>query len=516
TESSSLSDSYSSMIGASVHTLGLQTTFGALSIGVGIEIVNKELVEYINSPSWDRPIFFNDNEDHFVQYKEYLENPSNEIVVLNSNQQKEKSPQDSDIHHLIREKCFIEFCKKQKQNMEDTMIELIEVFRQKEFYCMHNNVDDLIESALNSKLLSINLESQRLDKKKQEFKNVIEQPTKCETHIAKSLKNFRVKKISISLNNTSQISLVHAITPVLPTEEPEYSLSMGYEHLSIIPETESDEVTESSAKNLLPIPSEYEVTSDDESVDDESLSNEDVPMEDFKVYSNPFFNDDEINSNEIDPHCLSVKSDFVESLSNRDTLIDSFPKFDFLEEFSSASMPTSVADEERIRRDHEEYINELLPPSIERDDYDSERDINVLEVLLVDDSIFLPENESFYFDHHDNPSFPCPYSELLDVEFFFDSKPEVILAVMNNNDELNEDECFDPGGEIDVFTNVKDDDSFPSCLSFEFFYHILSILRFLLYFSPLRVKTSFLTLASPFRAGGISLGWKSHVLLCLS
>nr|GEX87868.1 hypothetical protein [Tanacetum cinerariifolium] len=293
---------------------------------------------------------------------------------------------------------------------------------------------------------------------------------------------------------------------------------MGYEHLSIIPKTDSDEVTESSAKNLLPIPSEYEVTSDDESVDDESLSNEDVPMEDFKVYSNPFFNDDEINSDEIDPHCFSVESDFVESLSNRDTLIDSFPKFDFLEEFSSASMPTSVADEERIRRDHEEYISlmeklfsinsvprplenfqsnmiietlptspipledsdsqreeidiftdtdELLPPSIERDDYDSEGYINVLEVLLV--------------DHHDNPSFPCPYSELPDVEFFFDSKPEVISAMMNNNDELNEDECFDPGGEIDVFTNVKDDDTFPSCLSFKFFYHISSILRFLLH-----------------------------------
>nr|GEX03247.1 hypothetical protein [Tanacetum cinerariifolium] len=301
--------------------------------------------------------------------------------------------------------------------------------------------------------------------------------------------------------------------------------------------------------------------------DDESLSNEDVPMEDFKVYSNPFFNDDEINSDEIDPHCFSVESNFVKSLSNRDTLIDSSLKFDFLKEFSSASMPTSVADEERIRRDHEEYISlmeklfsinsvprplenfqsntiiktlptspilledsdsqreeidiftdtdELLPPSIERDDYDSEGDINVLEVLLVDDSIFLPKNESFYFDHHHNASFPCPPSEPPDVEFFFDSKPEVISAVMNNNDELNEDECFDPGGEIDVFTNVKDDDTFPSCLSFEFFYHISSILRFLLYFSPLRVKTSFLTLASLFRAGGILLGWKSHVLLCLS
>nr|GEY42351.1 retrovirus-related Pol polyprotein from transposon TNT 1-94 [Tanacetum cinerariifolium] len=196
-----------------------------------LHIIDKELAEYVNSPSWDCPTFFSDNEDHFVQYKEYLENPFNKIAASNSNQEKEKSPQDSNI----------------------------------QFHCMHDNVDDLIESDFNSKLLSINLESQRLDKKKQEVKNVIEQPTECGTRIAKSLQNFRViHNSSTSLKNTSQISPVHAITPILPTEEPGYSLSMGYEHLSTISETESDEVTESSAKNLLPIPSEYEVTSDDE------------------------------------------------------------------------------------------------------------------------------------------------------------------------------------------------------------------------------------------------------------
>nr|GFA69232.1 hypothetical protein [Tanacetum cinerariifolium] len=441
-----------------------------------MQIVNKELEECINSPSWDCPTFFNDNEDHFVQYKEYLENPSNEITATNSNQEKEKPPQDSNIRQLIREECCIEVCRKQKQNMEDTMLELVEVCRQKEFHCMHDNVDDLIESALNSKLLSINLESQRLDKKKQEVKNIMEQPTKCGTRIAKSLQNFRVihKTSSISLNNTSQISSVHAIAPVLPTEESEYSLSMGYEHLSTILKTESDEIIESSAKNLLSIPSEYEVTFDDESEcdvpdkddsspvfttfsnpifdcnddftssDDESLLEEDVPIEEFKVYSNPLFDDEEINSDEIDPHCFNVESNFVESLSNRDTLIDSSPKFDFLEEFSGTLMPTSIDDEQRIRREHA-YTDDLLPLGIKSDDYDSERDINVLEELLVDNSISLSENESFYFDHQDDPSFPRPPSEPPDVEFDFETNSrEVISDVMNNIDELNEDECFDP------------------------------------------------------------------------
>nr|GFB24391.1 hypothetical protein [Tanacetum cinerariifolium] len=64
-------------------------------------IINKELAEYINSPSWNRPTFFRINEEHFVQYKEYLENPSNEIVASNFNQEQEGPPQDSDIRQLL-------------------------------------------------------------------------------------------------------------------------------------------------------------------------------------------------------------------------------------------------------------------------------------------------------------------------------------------------------------------------------------------------------------------------------
>nr|GEX99047.1 hypothetical protein [Tanacetum cinerariifolium] len=134
----------------------------------------------------------------------------------------------------------------------------------KEFLYIHDNVDHLIESALNTKLLSINLNSQRLDKKKQEVKNVIEQPAERGNRSIQSLQNFRVfHKNSISLNDTSQKFSIHAIAPILSTKEPEHSLSIGYEHLRITPKTESDEVTESNAENLLPIPSECEVTLED-------------------------------------------------------------------------------------------------------------------------------------------------------------------------------------------------------------------------------------------------------------
>ncbi|GKC38290.1 hypothetical protein Tco_1050674 [Tanacetum coccineum] len=55
----------------------------------------------------------------------------------------------------------------------------------------------------------------------------------------------------------------NAITPDLSTVEPDNSLSMGDEHISTIPETESDEVIKSSVEDLVPIPSESEGISDD-------------------------------------------------------------------------------------------------------------------------------------------------------------------------------------------------------------------------------------------------------------
>nr|GFB49209.1 hypothetical protein [Tanacetum cinerariifolium] len=157
----------------------------------------------------------------------------------------QEPPQDSDICQLIRKECCIEVSEKQK--IEDTMLELVKICQEKEFLCIHDDINDL------SKLLSINSNSQHLDKKEQEVKNVAEQPAERGNRSIQSLQNFRVvQKSSISFN-TSQISSIHAVATVLSTKEPEHLLSMGYEHLSITPETESDEVTESNTENLLPI-----------------------------------------------------------------------------------------------------------------------------------------------------------------------------------------------------------------------------------------------------------------------
>ncbi|GKB59335.1 transposase, Ptta/En/Spm, transposase, Tnp1/En/Spm-like protein, partial [Tanacetum coccineum] len=294
--------------------------------------------------------------------------------------------------------------------------------------------------------------------------------------------------------------------PVLPTREPEDSLIMGDEHLDTIPEKESDELIKSSVENLVPIPSESEDFSDNESEcdetsptfttfsnplfdsnddftssDDESLSDEDVPMENFKIYSNPLFDDEEIISPKIDPHYFNAESNLIESLLNRDILIDSSPKFDYLlEEFSGElahidPIPSGIkkADfdlEEEIRlvenllydnssprppeelnleiadtileslspssilvedsdSDMEEIdlflaTNDSMPPGIEDDDYDSKGDIRFLEELLNNDSLHLPENESSNLDHFNDPSPSLPPPEPQDVKICCDFEPD--------------------------------------------------------------------------------------------
>nr|GEZ57011.1 hypothetical protein [Tanacetum cinerariifolium] len=263
------------------------------------------------------------------------------------------------------------------------------------FLCILDDIDNLIESTLVSKLLSINLiNSQRLDKKEQEVKNVEEQQAGRRNRAENSLQNFRViHKSSISLKDTSQISSIHSVAPIQSTKEPEHLLSMGYEHLNITPETKSN------AENLLPIPSKFEVTLEDEiecnmpakdvcspvftsfsnplfkdnddldSSDDESLPDEDVPEEEFKIYSNPLCVEDKINSDKLDLHCFNVESDFVESLLNRDTFIDFSSKFDFSGKLAH------------------------IKPEIPKFDFDFEEEIRLIENLLYDNSFPRPPEE---------------------------------------------------------------------------------------------------------------------------
>ncbi|GJV34544.1 hypothetical protein Tco_1394944 [Tanacetum coccineum] len=285
-----------------------------------------------------------------------------------------------------------------------------------------------------------------------------------------------------------------------------------------------------TVENLVSIPSEFEEISDDtcdvpecdessliittfsnplfDSNDDftssdvESLFDEDVSMENFKIYLNPLFEDEEIIPTKLDPHSFTAKSNLIKSLLNRDTLIDSSPKFDYLlEEFSDLIPPRiEKADfdlEEEIHlvknlsydnsyprppkelnveisytileslspplipvEDSDSHMEEfdlflasddLMPSGIEDYDYDSEGDIYFLEELVNNDSLPLLEFESFHFDL----SSPRPPPEPPDVEISLIIETDA--PVINNVDKLNEDECFNPGGGK---INVEVDDSF--------------------------------------------------------
>nr|GFD51427.1 hypothetical protein [Tanacetum cinerariifolium] len=112
------------------------------------------------------------------------------------------------------------------------------------------------------------------------------------------------------------------------TKEPEHLLSMGYEHLSITPETESDEVTKSNATNLLPIPSKCEVNLEDKRECDEPIS-ENFPICDnhSDIFSNSKIDDD-----------ISVYDDDFEDI-----------------EYVEASLPDSeiVSEEENVVQQEE-------------------------------------------------------------------------------------------------------------------------------------------------------------------
>ncbi|GJW43039.1 hypothetical protein Tco_0071838 [Tanacetum coccineum] len=193
---------------------------------------------------------------------------------------------------------------------------------------------------------------------------------------------------------------------------------------------------------------------------------------------------------EIDNDILQIEDEILrEKLLNVNLLIDKIealnltPSIPFVLEYPSSS-PIPVVDSDFLIEEVDTFLvpEDSIPPGIESD-FDSEGDIIFSNDLLNDDPI--PEYERFTFDIE--PDAP----------------------VINNFDELNEDECFDPGGgEIDVSQNIKDDNSFAFVI--RNFLPYLTYLWSLLYFSPLGVKTPFLTPASPLRAGGISSGWNFH------
>nr|GFA47865.1 hypothetical protein [Tanacetum cinerariifolium] len=223
---------------------------------------------------------------------------------------------------------------------------------------------------------------------------------------------------------------------------------MGGEHLNIIPATKSDEFIKSCVENLVLNPSEsegengYDVLAcfttfsnilfdaeyESDSSDYQSCSDKDFLEE---IFSNPLF-EEEIIPMKIDQHHFNVESDLIESMLNHDSfIILSYSKIDSLlyellydnssphlpeefvsnnsdpdiESFSPSPIPVEDSDSHMEEIDLSFNLDDPMPPSIEEDDDDSERDILILEELLDNYSLSLPVNESFNFDI---PSFSRP------------------------------------------------------------------------------------------------------------
>ncbi|GJU54915.1 hypothetical protein Tco_1228629 [Tanacetum coccineum] len=142
---------------------------------------------------------------------------------------------------------------------------------------------------------------------------------------------------TIPLNeNISQIPLSISITPVLPIMEPKDSLSMGDEHLSTIPEKESDEFIKSSVEDLVLIPRTksndfinplFDSNDDFILCDDESLSDEDVTKINVKNISNLLFEfDDEYISSDVNP----LFDEVLEDIESEDSYVSKLDEPDLL------------------------------------------------------------------------------------------------------------------------------------------------------------------------------------------
>nr|GEW06955.1 reverse transcriptase domain-containing protein [Tanacetum cinerariifolium] len=250
----------------------------------------------------------------------------------------------------------------------------------------------------------------------------------------------------------------HPIIPnqtKLPIEEPKHSFKTGHEHFNTNLVTK--DVAESSTTNLIPIPHECKVVSEKESQSTEPV-NDNSSI--FTTISNPLFDNDKINFDEINSH---VESNYDESTSNHDTV-----KSDYLDKFYRPFIPIHILEEERIRREHADYINrmeidhrreeidvvsitdDVLPLSV--DNVDSEEEVDAVDILRVDN--FIQNSEQEYSESEDsafdNPPIPLPLPEPPNKGFNFEKEILVVKSM------IIKFECIDARVKFDVFNDKND------------------------------------------------------------
>nr|GFB17296.1 hypothetical protein [Tanacetum cinerariifolium] len=283
---------------------------------------------------------------------------------------------------------------------------------------------------------------------------------------------------------------------------------MGYEHFNT--NLVTNDVAEPSTKNLVPIPRECEVFLENGSKSIEPVNDNSSV---FTTISNPLFDNDKKNSDELNSH---VESNSDESTSNHDTV-----KFDYLDEFYGHFISIHIVEEERIRREHADYINRMemlfiinprphhlmnadtnvesiplfqiliqesdphqeeidvvtsmdgmLPPSVENDDSNGE--VDAVDVLRIDNSISNSEHEYSESEDSDfdNPPVLLPPPEPPDEEFDFDIDFEIEILVVRNT--IIKFECIDARVKFYVFNDENDDLSYFMFVIFDKMFSLLS------------------------------------------
>ncbi|GJS39781.1 hypothetical protein Tco_0564824 [Tanacetum coccineum] len=282
-----------------------------------------------------------------------------------------------------------------------------------------------------------------------------------------------------------------AITPILSTKEPVDYLIMKDEHLDTIP----------SVENLVQIPSEFKGISEDtcdvpvcedpstfdalsnhseilSGSDNDGTSSDDDSYENIEyVEASPLnleidsleeVNEVDQEEKEFDLEDIFQIQDVIlrEKLLNISRLVNNIeslkdnPTPDRVLK-STFSSPIPIVDSDSFFEESNTSLSHLdnsLPEFETFSDHTEETRSGRLTGIVISENsnnplLELPEFESFHFDL--DPSFPRPPPEPPDVEISLIIETDA--PVINNFDELNEDECFDLGGdEIDV----EDDDSF--------------------------------------------------------
>nr|GEZ88898.1 reverse transcriptase domain-containing protein [Tanacetum cinerariifolium] len=236
------------------------------------------------------------------------------------------------------------------------------------------------------------------------------------------------------------------------------------------------DVAESSTKNLIPIPNECMVVSENGSQSTKPINDN---SSDFTIISNPL---------------SDVESNSDESTSNHNTV-----KSDYLDEFYGPFIHIHIFEEERTRREHADYINrmemlftinsrlhnltndntnvesfslfsipnqesenrqeeidvvsitnDVLPPS----DDDSDEEVDNVGDLRVDN--FIQDSEHEYSESEDsdfdNPLLPLPPPKPPDKELDFEKEISVVMNVIVKFECVNERVKFNVfNDENDVF-----------------------------------------------------------------